>query len=56
MSPEDQMLVQLWVKNKITYEDALRRATSKDDVRLGIKLTPEFQTRPDSDVGDPRST
>ena len=51
MHPDDEKLVQLWVDRKITYEDALRRAKSAGDVRLGIKLRDEFWNRPDEGAG-----
>ena len=49
--PEDELLVQLWLDRKISYEDAMRRALSKNDVRLAIKLLNKWE--PDADYGEP---
>jgi hypothetical protein len=54
MHPDDEKLVLMWVDRTITYEDAIRRAGSRNDVRLGIKLRDKLE--PDEDYGPPPSS
>ena len=53
MHPDDEKLVRLWADEKITYEDALRRAKSADEVRVEIKLLEHFGDWPDQEDRGP---
>ncbi|MFT3907155.1 MAG: PilT/PilU family type 4a pilus ATPase [Steroidobacteraceae bacterium] len=52
MNTFDQALFELYERNAISYEDALRNADSKNELRLRIKLESKRENRPSDDGED----
>jgi twitching motility protein PilU len=52
MKTFDQSLFELYESGIISYEDALRNADSKNEVRLRIKLESKRETKISDEAGD----
>jgi len=52
MKTFDQALFDLYEQNCISYEDALRNADSKNELRLRVKLESKRENKPVEDSGD----
>jgi twitching motility protein PilU len=52
MKTFDQCLFELYEGGFITYDDAIRNADSKNELRLRVKLESKRDTRPADDVGN----
>jgi len=52
MNTFDQALFELYEKGLISYEDALRNADSKNELRLRVKLESKRENKPIEGDGD----